>query len=45
MNNQLLHSYLKNKKNDSGNKAMAGLFFSFYKNVNVLLSAFWAQKT
>lgn len=45
MNNQLLHLYFKNKNNNLGNKAMAVLFFSFCKNVNVLLTAFWAQKT
>lgn len=45
MNNQLLHSYLRNKNNNLVNKAMAVLFFGFCKNVNVLLTAFWVQKT
>lgn len=44
MNNQLLLSYLKNKSNNLGNKTMAVLFFGFCKNVNLLLTAFWAQK-
>lgn len=44
MNNQLIYSYLKNKKNNLGNKAMAALFFGFRKNANLLLTAFWAQK-
>lgn len=45
MNNQLLLSYLKTKSNNLGNKTMAVLFFSFCKNVNLLLKHFWAQKT
>lgn len=45
MNNQLIYSYLKNKKNNLGNKAMAVLFFGFCKNVDLLLTTFWAQKT
>lgn len=45
MNNQLLHSYLNNKNNNLGNQENAVLLFGFYKNVNVLLTAFWVQKT